>query len=122
MTSIALPSEGSTSPLPAHAFTDDPPPAAANKSTGPRTAAGKARSSQNARKHNLAATTPPPDLNASPAYQARLEQLRKEWRAWTPTQDVLVDQLALVMWKLEQIPRIERALLATELDADAVAT
>src|SRR5215217_2221006 len=121
MTSIALPSDGSTSSLRAHTFTDDPPPCA-NRSTGPRTPEGKARSSQNARKHNLAAATPPPDLNASPAYQSRLENLRKEWRAWTPTQELLVDQLALVMWKLEQIPRIERTLLATELDAETVAT
>src|SRR5215218_6890714 len=122
MTSIALPSEGTTSSLRAHTFTDDPPPRAANKSTGPRTPEGKARSSQNARKHNLAATTPPPDLNASPAYQARLEQLRKEWRAYTGTQDLLHEQLALIMWKLEQIPQVERTLLATELDAETITT
>src|SRR5436190_5353158 len=114
MTSIALPSEGSATSLRAHTF-DDPirrPP-----STGPRTPEGKARSAQNARKHTLAAATPPPDLDTHPEFQARLEHLRKEWRAFTITQDLLVQQLALVSWQLEQVPRIERQLLATPLDA-----
>jgi hypothetical protein len=84
----------------------------AQKSTGPRTTEGKATVSKNATTHGLTSTTPPP--LADPAYSLRLYELKEEHRPTTPSQHYLVEQLAHIGWKLEQIPQIEAHLLAQQ--------
>ena len=96
----------------------------ARKSTGPRTPAGKARSAQNARTHGLTASTPPtdhpvPDPTANLAFTTLLQELKDEHHPATATQITLVEELALVIWKLQYLPRIEHRLLNTPLDPTA---
>jgi hypothetical protein len=124
MTSIALPQEESATAAPT---TDNEPLTTdsedvfarnhrnAQHSTGPRTQAGKTKSAQNARKHNLSSTTPPRDLLTDPTYQLSKQEFIEEFQPATPTQHILVNQLTYVAWKLTQIPKLERQLLATPL-------
>lgn len=117
MTSIALPQEDTARATAAP--TEDDVFARnrqnATHSTGPRTPQGKSRSAQNARKHNLTATTPPRDLLTDPTYQLSKQELIEEFQPATPTQHILVSQLTYLAWKLTQIPKLERQLLATPL-------
>src|SRR3954462_1060973 len=91
----------------------------AQRSTGPRTKEGKARSAQNARTHGLTADGAlaatlraiPPDLAADPTFQLAKQELLDELRPITPMQLILVTQLAHLTWKLHQIPHLERQLL-----------
>src|SRR4051812_44070714 len=114
MSAIALPSEETASSL---SKVNQPPPIARPKppSTGPRSQEGKARSSQNARKHNLSATNPPPSLLANPTYQISRNEYFEEFNPQTPAQKTLVDQLTFISWKLDQIPRLEHQLLSTPI-------
>ena len=83
----------------------------AQKSTGPRTQQGKQTVSKNATTHALTAT-PDPTLFQDPNYSSRLYELTKEFRPQSPSQTYLVEQLALIGHKLDQIPQIESHLLA----------
>jgi hypothetical protein len=93
----------------------------AQHSTGPRTKAGKARSAQNAKTHGLSSALPPtevpvPDPTAQLAYTTLQQELKEEHRPTTPTQTVLVEELALVIWKLQYLPRVEHRLFNTPLN------
>ena len=124
MSSIAFPpDDSSSSPSVRSSTTDHGQPttdtlrAARNRlnaqhSTGPRTPEGKSRSAQNARTHNLTASTPPPTLLADPTYRQAKQELIEELRPTTPMQQVLVSQLAHLTWKLDQIPKLEPHILA----------
>src|SRR5712671_1310816 len=120
MSSIALPSEEtSTDSLTALRAARNRQNA--QKSTGPRTPQGKSRSAQNARTHGLSATTPPtqvpvPDPTATLAYTTLKQELIEEHRPTTPTQHTRLDELTLIIWKLQYLPRIEHRLLNTPLD------
>src|SRR4051812_9188058 len=116
MCSIAFPTESTNSSLTPTTDGDlANTRAARNKknaqhSTGPRTKKGKQRSAQNARTHGLTATLPPtavpvPDPTAQLAFTTLKQELTEEHRPTTPTQSVLVEELALVIWKLQYLPR-----------------
>jgi hypothetical protein len=82
------------------------------KSTGPRSAEGKARSARNAITHGL---TCAPVAQASPvlsgedeaAFIALRDQLTCELSARGTMQREIVDQLAQAIWRLRRIPGIE---------------
>ncbi|HEY7115425.1 MAG TPA: hypothetical protein VH475_02500, partial [Tepidisphaeraceae bacterium] len=134
MSSIAFPPDDTTSSLRAPTPTTDNGPRTTDvdpitlrnrqnalKSTGPRTQAGKSRSAQNAKTHGLtahsaltaSADTPlPPDLTADPTFQLARDELIEELRPITPMQRILVNQIAHLTWKLDQIPHLERQILA----------
>jgi hypothetical protein len=81
-------------------------------STGPRTSAGKQRSSQNALRHGLTAHTavlPSEDLTA---YQEHCRQFADEYQPATATETHLVQELAGTSWRLRRIPLLEADLLA----------
>lgn len=85
------------------------------KSTGPKTAEGKARVAQNGLKHGLYArqTLMPGEDPAE--FQALVEDLKARWR---PADDVelgLLLQYADAMWRLSRIAAIEAGLLADGL-------
>jgi CubicO group peptidase (beta-lactamase class C family) len=85
----------------------------AKKSTGPRTQKGKAKVAQNARTHGLSSQQAP-DFTNDTFFQAH-EEFKEEHHPITPTQSTLVREIAHIVWKLDQIPKIEFQLLNTPL-------
>jgi hypothetical protein len=91
----------------------------AQRSTGPKTAAGKARSSRNATTHGLLARD-------SVAYGERIDDLQHlrqvyldHYQPATPAEEFFVHQLSSAHWRLRRIERIEAGLfdtLITEAD------
>jgi hypothetical protein len=80
-------------------------------STGPRTAAGKQRSSQNALTHGLTSRSPVSATEDPAAYQLHCHQFFDEYRPATPTESQLIQELADTAWRLNRIPALEAALL-----------
>ncbi len=85
------------------------------RSTGPRTAAGKARSRRNAHKHGLYARVEPPP----PEDAAQIDRLTAEYRRRLQPADQieegLVRRLALTQFRLSRIPILEAALLNSQI-------
>lgn len=81
-------------------------------STGPRTAAGKDVSSQNAVKHGLSArkTILLEDENEDEFLDLR-QSLRTHFATQDPLQRIFVDTLAAHLWRLQRIPKFEAMLL-----------
>jgi hypothetical protein len=83
----------------------------AKKSTGPRTAAGKAKAAQNATKHGLLARQPVlPDEDGAEYEELRLSLIHELWPE-TPAEKLLVNRLAATQWRLARVPVIEAELL-----------
>ena len=69
-----------------------------NNSTGPRTDEGKAKSSQNARKHGLAAESIPADLR--PVFNDLRNELRSQCRPEGPLEEIFFDKLVTARWNM----------------------
>ena len=80
-------------------------------STGPRTAAGKQRSSQNALTHGLTCRSPVLATEDPAAYQLHCRQFFDEYQPATPTESQLIQELADTARRLNRIPALEAALL-----------
>jgi len=80
-------------------------------STGPRTAAGKQRSSQNALTHGLTSRSPVLATEDLAAYQLHCRQFVDEYKPATATETQLTQELADTAWRLNRIPMLEAALL-----------
>jgi hypothetical protein len=80
-------------------------------STGPRTAAGKQRSSRNALTHGLSSRDPVLATEDSAAYQRHRCQFLDEYQPATPTETQLTQELVDTAWRLNRIPSLEAALL-----------
>ncbi len=109
-----------TNPIPTSIPNPQPPTpehrARANRanallSTGPRTAAGKRRSSQNALTHGLTGRSPVLATEDPAAYQLHCRQFFDEYQPATPTESQLTQELADTAWRLNRIPHLEAALL-----------
>jgi hypothetical protein len=91
------------------------------RSTGPKTPEGRSRSSLNALHHGLTAR----QLVISGEDPGHYEELRgalhEEFWPRSPTEEILVDQLAQSLWRVRRIPQLEAALFefmrADEIDA-----
>jgi hypothetical protein len=83
-------------------------------STGPRTAAGKQRSSQNALRHGLTACTAVLATEDPATYEQHCRQFQNEYQPATQTETQLVQELADTSWRLNRIPILEAALLAQD--------
>ncbi len=81
-------------------------------STGPRTEAGKQRSSQNALRHGLTAQTAVLPTEDPDAYQRHIQQFLDEYQPATPTETQLVHEIANTAWRLNRIPFLEAELLS----------
>ena len=103
-----------------------PPPggypkrAAANRansllSTGPRSAAGKQRSSLNALSHGLTAASPVLPTEDRAAYEQHRAKFFDEYKPATPTESQLVQELVDTSWRLNRIPLLEADALARAL-------
>lgn len=82
----------------------------ASKSTGPRTAEGKARSSQNAITHGLTAKQFVIDGEDPEEFAALFEGLVEDYGPKTKFELYLVEQVAGVLWRLRRIPACEAAI------------
>ncbi|HTW66073.1 MAG TPA: hypothetical protein VME17_15710 [Bryobacteraceae bacterium] len=111
-----------TNPLPAPIPNRDPANrAAANRanalrSTGPRTAAGKQRSSLNALRHGLTAASPVLPSEDPAAHQNHCRQFFDEYQPATPTEAHLTQELADTAWRLNRIPLLEAELFSQDPD------
>lgn len=80
-------------------------------STGPRSAAGKARSRLNALKHGLLASQAVNRLiegeEAHSAFEALAERLEAHYRPEGPVEEMLVEKVAIASWRLRRILRYE---------------
>ena len=81
------------------------------KSTGPRTAAGKKRSSQNALTHGLTAASPVLPSEDQAAYEEHRRRFFDEYKPVGATESQLTQELADTAWRLNRIPHLEAALL-----------
>ncbi len=91
----------------------------ARLSTGPRTTAGKRRSSQNALTHGLCAATAIPPCEDGPTFNMFLDELRKEMQPATVMQNILFPQIANLIWRLRRLPEAQAELFQLELDKAA---
>jgi hypothetical protein len=82
----------------------------AHLSTGPRTEQGKARSSQNARKHGLTAAEFVIAAEDREEFEEFLAELQADVSPKGKLQQVLFDQLAESAWNLRRIRRMEAEL------------
>jgi hypothetical protein len=79
-------------------------------STGPRTEEGKARSSQNARKHGLTSAEIILAFEDREEFEELQSQLEADVRPQGAIQQTLFDQLVASAWNLRRIRRMEYAL------------
>ncbi len=84
------------------------------RSTGPRTAAGKQRSSRNAVTHGLTAASPVLSTEDPAAYQIHCRQFLDEYQPANPTESHLTQELANTAWRLNRIPMLEADLLSQD--------
>jgi len=84
----------------------------AKKSTGPRSARGKEKSSRNAIKHGLLCQrTPVLPFEDEFEYRAIADAMERDFAPVGIVQRHLVTQLIQINWKLRRVPAIEAALL-----------
>ena len=81
------------------------------QSTGPRTEAGKHRSSQNALRHGLTAQSVAIPAEEEAQYQQLCAKFFEEYKPATATEAALVQQLADTSWRLNRVPQLEDAVL-----------
>lgn len=88
----------------------------AQKSTGPKTAAGKARVARNALQHGLSAA----DLVLFDEIEAEFEQFRAglvlDFEPSGTAESALVERIAILAWRLRRAGRAEAALVNAEAE------
>ena len=91
----------------------------AQHSTGPRTAEGKQRSSQNALKHGLCALDPLIPGEDPDAFQQHFCEIELDLQPASAIESNLVEQIADISWRLKRLSRIEAAVITAFYDATA---
>jgi hypothetical protein len=81
----------------------------AQKSTGPSTAEGRARSSRNATTHGLASREALLQSEDKHAFQQHMESFANEYRPQTDLEQFYVTQMAEAAWRLRRVRRFESA-------------
>jgi hypothetical protein len=96
----------------------------ARKSTGPRTSAGKQRSSLNALRHGLTGHTVVLPTEDQAAYQRHLQRFVDQFQPKGPLEEQLVQSLGDTTWRLNRVPATEATFLtlAAEDLLDSVPT
>jgi len=90
----------------------------AQKSTGPRTPAGKARSSRNSLIHGLTAQKHFLSGEDSADLAGLLERFRAEWQPATQTQESLVERMAAAHWRLRHFVALEAGIFNLTLEME----
>jgi hypothetical protein len=106
-----------TNPIPNPKSPTPNPRALANRansrhSTGPRSAAGKQRSSMNALRHGLTAACAVLPSEDRAAYDLHCRGFFDEYKPATPTETQLTQELADTAWRLNRIPSLETQLFS----------
>jgi hypothetical protein len=87
-------------------------------STGPRTAGGKAASSQNSVKHGLLARIPVlPFVESQADWDGHCEQLESHLASVGYLEAILVEKIALQLWRLKRLALYEREVTAIGLES-----
>ena len=107
------------SPIPTPPATSNQPPTT-NRSTGPRTAAGKQRSSLNALRHGLTAASAVLPSEDPAAFDAHRRRFFDEYQPATPTETQLVTEIAGTAWRLNRIPLLEADLFSQAPDPQSL--
>ncbi|MDE2229235.1 MAG: hypothetical protein KGL11_09375 [Alphaproteobacteria bacterium] len=89
----------------------------AGKSTGPRTAAGKAAVARNALRHGLTAEHVVLFDEAGDDFAAFHAELRATYRPGDAVEEELVERIVVCAWRLRRAARVEAALLKRATDA-----
>jgi hypothetical protein len=89
----------------------------AEKSTGPKTRNGKARSSQNAVRHGLTAETVVGALEDPADYRAFEQAITTAYDAESALERELVLRLASLLWRLRRATSVETGLLQIKCEA-----
>jgi hypothetical protein len=84
----------------------------ASKSTGPRTRDGKSTSSRNALVHGLTAQHIMLDGEDAALFDVMYGRLVEQFTPSLPLEELLVERLAGLMWRLRRAPVFEAALIA----------
>ena len=88
----------------------------AKQSTGPRTQAGKQRSSRNALKHGLRAEQSVIPGEDPADFERHLTEFDDTFHPNTAYERALVRQMADAEWRLQRISRLEAAFLSSAFD------
>ncbi len=83
----------------------------ARKSTGPKSEAGRAAVRLNALKHGLTATTLVLDGESRTKFEALIAAVHAEHLPSTPTEEALVTQIAMAIWRLRRFFHMEAGFL-----------
>lgn len=86
-------------------------PARLTKKMGPRTARGKAASSQNARKHGLRSTDVVIPGEIPKEFDDLLQDVRRDLKPVGAVEEELVEHIASSMWRLRRARRIETSIM-----------
>ena len=78
-------------------------------STGPRSEAGKRRSSRNAFKHGFFAKVVVIPGESFAKYRSLLKSLRDEWQPVGATEEFLIEMIANIIWRLKRLYAAENA-------------
>ena len=81
----------------------------ASKSTGPKTSAGKQRASLNALKHGMLSKDLLIDGEDEKDFKKLLDGLLDTHQPTTATEIILVEKMAIALWKMKRLQRIETA-------------
>ncbi len=84
------------------------------KSTGPKTAEGKAVASLNNLRHGLRARTVVLPGEKSEEFHQLCNDLESEWQPQSRTEQFYVEQMAVSQWKLSRVELAEKSILAQE--------
>ncbi len=85
----------------------------AQASTGPKTAEGKATSSQNGVKHGLFAKNDVISGEDLAFYEAHRQDIYEEFAPMTPTESVLTQRIASLTWRLMRADRLQTTTINT---------
>jgi hypothetical protein len=87
----------------------------ANKSTGPKTAAGKARSSRNALKHGILSKIPVlPWVESQKEFDEHMRQVYEDFQPVGRVEEHVTDTIGMDMWLQIRVARRWRELIAAE--------
>jgi uncharacterized coiled-coil protein SlyX len=93
----------------------------AQHSTGPKTEAGKQKSSLNALRHGLTSEVVVLPTESLEAYQLHLRSFHDEYHPVGPTETNMVRVLADTFWRLHRIETLEARLLCSDASIESLA-